>query len=60
MNKTVKFVNEKSIEDIIKYIEESNTEMTRIIDMLKESRKEYGLKVQRIVEVLESAEGKRR
>lgn len=52
MNKTIKFINEKSVEEAIQYIKDNNVNVNNVIEKSKASRTEYGLKVQELIDKL--------
>ncbi|MEC4565432.1 hypothetical protein L8C07_05700 [Paenibacillus sp. CMAA1739] len=51
--KTIKYINETSVDEMIKQVVAKGTDISRVIDAAKESRTEYGLKVQEFIERLE-------
>ncbi|MEK4427750.1 hypothetical protein MHB54_00670 [Paenibacillus sp. FSL M7-0802] len=53
--KTIKYINENSVEEMIKQVMNRGTEIGRVIEAAKQSRTEYGLKVQEFIERLEIA-----
>ncbi|KZE65082.1 hypothetical protein AV545_03940 [Paenibacillus jamilae] len=53
--KTIKYINETSVDEMIKQVVAKGTDISRVIDAAKESRTEYGLKVQEFIQRLEIA-----
>lgn len=50
MNKTTDFINKHSVQEIIKYIEVNKVNIEKVICKSKDARKEFGLKVQKLIE----------
>jgi len=50
--KTIKYISETSVEDMINDIKNKNMDVNHVIAASLESRKEYGLKVQHLVDEL--------
>ncbi|MNW19174.1 hypothetical protein D3C71_2190470 [compost metagenome] len=50
--KTIKYISETSIEDMIRDIKNKNMDVNHVITASLESRKEFGLKVQQLVDGL--------
>ncbi|MET3209732.1 UNVERIFIED_CONTAM: hypothetical protein ABIC26_002679 [Paenibacillus sp. PvR008] len=55
-SKTIKYINETSVEEMIKQVLSKGTEINRVVEAAKESRTEYGLKVQKFIECLSEVE----
>ncbi|MGG1650515.1 hypothetical protein ABHN03_25370 [Paenibacillus sp. NRS-1775] len=53
--KTTKYINETSVDEMVKQVMAKGTDISRVIEAAKESRTEYGLKVQEFIERLEIA-----
>ncbi|WP_311078178.1 hypothetical protein [Paenibacillus polymyxa] len=53
--KTIKYINENSVDDMVKQVVAKGTDISCVIGAAKESRTEYGLKVQEFIERLEIA-----
>jgi hypothetical protein len=52
-DKTIKYITDTSIDDMVKQILTKKADINHVIDAARESRKEYGLKVQELVERLQ-------
>lgn len=50
--KTIKYITETSVEDMINDIKNKKMDVNHVISASLESRKEYGLKVQQLVDEL--------
>lgn len=50
--KTIKYINETSVDEMVNQVMTKGTEIGRVIEASKESRTEYGLKVQEFIERL--------
>lgn len=53
---TVKFINENTVDELIKYIENKKLIVEDVIDSSKRSRTEYGLKVQELIDRLKETQ----
>jgi hypothetical protein len=49
---TVKYIAETSIEDIVKKVKDDKQDIFHVIDVCKESRTEYGMKIQELIQEL--------
>lgn len=52
--KTIKYICETEIDEMVKRVFERKSDINQVIEAAKESRKEFGLKVQELIERLES------
>ncbi|WP_411735109.1 hypothetical protein [Paenibacillus sp. M2] len=52
--KTVKYISETSVNEMVKQIISKQSDISKVIESAKASRTEYGLKVQELIEGLES------
>lgn len=52
--KTVKYISETSVDEMVKQIVSKQSDISNVIEVAKASRTEYGLKVQELIERLES------
>jgi hypothetical protein len=57
MNKTVKFLNERSVDEVIKYINDNNVDVNKVKKLALDARTELGLKVQDLIERLSLRNG---
>ncbi len=51
--KTVKYISETSVDEMIKQIVSKQSDIDKVIEAVKASRTEYGLKVQELIKRLE-------
>ncbi|KAF6630571.1 hypothetical protein H6F38_14175 [Paenibacillus sp. EKM208P] len=54
--KTIKYINETSVDEMIEQIIAKGSNINQVIEAAKESRTEYGLKVQEFIERLGEVE----
>ncbi|MEJ3719209.1 hypothetical protein WGM54_14405 [Paenibacillus polymyxa] len=54
--KTIRYINETSIDEMVKQVVAKGADADRVIGAAKESRTEYGLKVQEFIERLGEVE----
>lgn len=52
--KTIKYICDTSVDEMVKKVLDNKADIDHVIEAAKESRKEYGLKVQEFIERLES------
>jgi len=52
--KTIKYINETPVDEMISQIKTKGNDKSKVIESAKASRTEYGLKVQELIERLES------
>lgn len=52
--KTIRYISETSVDEMIKQIVSKQSDIGRVAESAKASRTEYGLKVQELIERLES------
>lgn len=52
--KTIQYISQTSLDVIVQQVKERGTDINKVIDSAKASRTEYGLKVQELIERLES------
>ncbi len=52
--KTIKYISETSVDEMVNQIVSKQRDLGNVIEAAKESRTEYGLKVQELIERLES------
>ncbi|MDR6779445.1 hypothetical protein J2W98_003725 [Paenibacillus peoriae] len=52
--KTIKYINETSVDEMIEQVIAKDSDMGRVIGAAKESRTEYGLKVQEFIDRLKN------
>ncbi|PYE51557.1 hypothetical protein DFQ00_102351 [Paenibacillus barcinonensis] len=52
--KTVKCISETSVDEMVRQIVSKQSDINKVIESAKASRTEYGLKVQELIERLES------
>ncbi len=52
--KTIKYISETSVDEMVKQIVSKQRDIGNVIGAAKASRTEYGLKVQELIERLES------
>ncbi|MHB0943332.1 hypothetical protein ACYCSU_16920 [Paenibacillus sp. ALE1] len=50
--KTIKYINETSVDEMVKQVIERGSDICQVIEAAKESRTEYGLKVQEFINQL--------
>ncbi|MWV44889.1 hypothetical protein GRF59_14805 [Paenibacillus sp. HJL G12] len=50
--KTIKYISETSIEDLVSDVLENNRDVNHVIQAALEARKEFGLKVQEFIDKL--------
>ncbi|MDP9675275.1 hypothetical protein J2W97_001258 [Paenibacillus jamilae] len=56
-SKTIKYINETSVDEMVKQVLTKGSNINQVIEAAKESRTEYGLKVQEFIERLGEVEG---
>ncbi|MGV6935923.1 hypothetical protein ACWA2B_10450 [Paenibacillus sp. CMM36] len=54
--KTIKYINETSVDEMVKQVKAKGSNINQVIEAAKESRTEYGLKVQEFIERLGEVE----
>ncbi|MGR6760343.1 hypothetical protein ACU1JV_00670 [Paenibacillus sp. T2-29] len=54
--KTIKYINETSVDEMVKQVKAKGSNIKQVIEAAKESRTEYGLKVQEFIERLGEVE----
>ncbi|WP_029517989.1 hypothetical protein [Paenibacillus polymyxa] len=54
--KTIKYINETSVDEMVKQVKAKASNIKQVIEAAKESRTEYGLKVQEFIERLGEVE----
>lgn len=52
--RTIKYISETSVDEMVKQIVSRQSDIDKVIESAKESRTEYGLKVQVLIKRLES------
>ena len=52
--KTIKYICDTSVDEMVEKVLGNKADINHVIEVAKESRKEYGLKVQEFIERLES------
>ncbi len=52
--KTIKYICETEIDEMVRRVLDRKSDINHVIEAAKESRKEFGLKVQELIERLES------
>ncbi len=52
--KTIKYISETSVDEMVKQIVSKQSDISKVIEAAKQSRTEYGLKVQELIKRLES------
>lgn len=50
--KTIKYICETSVDEMVEKVLENKSDINHVIEAAKESRKEYGLKVQEFIDKL--------
>lgn len=56
--KTIKYISETSVDEMVNYVVLNNSNLHQVISAAKESRTEYGLKVQDFIDRLSGLIGK--
>lgn len=56
-SKTIKYINETSVDEMVKQVLTKGSNINQVIEAAKESRTEYGLKVQEFIERLGEVKG---
>ncbi|MBE7896169.1 hypothetical protein G7L40_20300 [Paenibacillus polymyxa] len=54
--KTIKYINETSVDEMVKQVKAKGSNINQVIEAAKESRTQYGLKVQEFIERLGEVE----
>lgn len=54
--KTIKYINETSVDEMVKQVKVKGSNINQVIEAAKESRTQYGLKVQEFIEQLDKVE----